>query len=866
MEPRDYVHVIACAGSGKTSMLVRTVEGLIVQGMDPGRVRVFSYTHAAENEVRERLRAAGVPEGVRVTTLHGFAGMAANAIRETGIELPHEFGASRSTVITDVVRAAETELEAAAALQHVADCDFFCVDEAQDNDDGKHGLCRTLLELSPDLGAMVVGDPNQSIFGFTGAAPLGFENFFDFSSRPVGTVRMVANYRCPLGVIVAANAVLRRIGCMRALNIRSAALDELSDSARQGALDRAISEGLYAPMEAGRAPCGGVCAGCAVCDAATRATRPRVTSHRSVRAEVAWVVGQIRELVASGVAPRQIAVLHRTNGGLMPYFTLVSSYGINAVIAGEADLGGEDHVSLRTVHSSKGAEFDHVFMIGVSDAYFPLILSHELVGDWVGRELEELRLLYVGMTRARRALSISFISTRDSKLTRFLGHEQLETCLHSLTRACMPCPDEDPDDTLPQDEVPSVINLRMDKLVGDVGEETFSAWAASPQPSEADVTLCDALAGVRVTQLFEATDPLRHPACIERLNGVPFHARFVQSLVTTCLCLVRGVAPKLGRDVVAQLLAASVSAPSMRALQTADGPTLRGIMQRPDVLVAVAAQHRRRLPGGAPPAVEGLHRPPRALLEALGEYSEAAVAVFCDATGRSEADLGSPFAYSYVTTWLRALWALRGEASLDDLCRRTDHWDKASIVPRVAREVRTARRMLVGLHTSPPSLDDPLRLTIAVMQPVAASRSDMLHRLAACGDGSFDPVGNYWADPDARALVSDVIEQCSRLGALTRQLALEVHAPALRELPGTPPVCIHGECDLVLGGDSAVAISAGPTVGSEAWARLVGYAGLRPGIKRVVFYDVFQRTLHSIDLTGWTGTEEFIKALCAANS
>jgi hypothetical protein len=58
---------------------------------------------------------------------------------------------------------------------------------------------------------------------------------------------------------------------------------------------------------------------------------------------------------------------------------------------------------------------------GQATPTFLLILQDEVVTDCVARELEELRLLYVAMTRARRTLKLTFVSSRDSKLTRFIG-------------------------------------------------------------------------------------------------------------------------------------------------------------------------------------------------------------------------------------------------------------------------------------------------------------------------------------------------------------------------------------------------------------------------------------------------------------
>ena len=69
---------------------------------------------------------------------------------------------------------------------------------------------------------------------------------------------------------------------------------------------------------------------------------------------------------------------------------------------------GQDAVQLMTVHSSKGLEFDCVFITGLEDGIFP----HEnSMSDRDGLE-EERRLMYVAITRARKRLYLSHSQTR----------------------------------------------------------------------------------------------------------------------------------------------------------------------------------------------------------------------------------------------------------------------------------------------------------------------------------------------------------------------------------------------------------------------------------------------------------------------
>lgn len=66
-------------------------------------------------------------------------------------------------------------------------------------------------------------------------------------------------------------------------------------------------------------------------------------------------------------------------------------------------------VSLMTVHSSKGLEFDHVFLVGLEENLFP---SAQSISDGRERLEEERRLFYVAITRARKNLHILYAIER----------------------------------------------------------------------------------------------------------------------------------------------------------------------------------------------------------------------------------------------------------------------------------------------------------------------------------------------------------------------------------------------------------------------------------------------------------------------
>jgi DNA helicase-2/ATP-dependent DNA helicase PcrA len=80
-----------------------------------------------------------------------------------------------------------------------------------------------------------------------------------------------------------------------------------------------------------------------------------------------------------------------------------------ALEAGESQgEAWEDCVQLMTLHSAKGLEFSLVFLVGLEDGLFPSQKSL----DEPGRLEEERRLAYVGVTRARETLILSYAESR----------------------------------------------------------------------------------------------------------------------------------------------------------------------------------------------------------------------------------------------------------------------------------------------------------------------------------------------------------------------------------------------------------------------------------------------------------------------
>jgi len=88
---------------------------------------------------------------------------------------------------------------------------------------------------------------------------------------------------------------------------------------------------------------------------------------------------------------------------------LVAFLSYAALEAGEGQAqAGEDGVQLMTLHSAKGLEFALVFLVGLEEGLFPSARSVEEAGKLE----EERRLAYVGITRARQKLVLTYAESR----------------------------------------------------------------------------------------------------------------------------------------------------------------------------------------------------------------------------------------------------------------------------------------------------------------------------------------------------------------------------------------------------------------------------------------------------------------------
>ncbi len=330
----------------------------------------------------------------------------------------------------------------------------FVVDEYQD----VNRLQQALLELwLGDRGDLcVVGDPAQTIYSFTGASP---RHLLGFRSRhpDARTVELVRNYRSTPQVVALANLVLRGPGGARrsgAVELQAQRTDGpspelvLADNDPDEAAS--IATRIQALLAGGHPPSeiailfrtNGQSEGFE--SALAEKGIPylvrggeRFFSRKEVRDAVVLMrgaarsddgevplpdltrdvllgAGWSREAPARGGAARErweslaaLAALaddvHATDEqARMPAFVREVDERIAAQHAPTVQ-----GVTLASFHAAKGLEWDTVFLVGCSDGLLPITMA-----DTPEAIEEERRLLYVGVTRARERLTLSYAGAR----------------------------------------------------------------------------------------------------------------------------------------------------------------------------------------------------------------------------------------------------------------------------------------------------------------------------------------------------------------------------------------------------------------------------------------------------------------------
>ena len=366
------------------------------------------------------------------------------------------------------------ETDPAAAETVRARYTWFSVDEYQDTNPLQQRLLELWLGDRDDL--CVVGDEDQTIYSFAGATS-AFLTGFAARFPAARSVILDRNYRSSPQILALANRLLAAEG--RHKRLVSTRPDGPSPTFRRCADDRAELRLLVATIrrlvEEGTPPAEiailvRVNAQVPPIEAAlTQAGIPfRVRGQRFFeRPEVRESIRVLRRLPSSTRGPQLVEAFEarlRQDLGFEPdgdtagretrertaslalllemareavgtEHPAAATPGLDAAALVEAfearaaaeAAGSADGVNLLTLHRAKGLEWDAVFLPGLEEGTLPIRQAAEDEEALA----EERRLLYVGLTRARRHLALSWAEQRAGAGDRF-SHRRPSRFLHAL--------------------------------------------------------------------------------------------------------------------------------------------------------------------------------------------------------------------------------------------------------------------------------------------------------------------------------------------------------------------------------------------------------------------------------------------------
>ena len=335
---------------------------------------------------------------------------------------------------TDLLRAHPDILQQVRARYR-----WFSVDEFQDTNPAQFELLRLWLGDRQDI--CVVGDPQQTIYSFTGATDR-FLTRFSRWYESARTVDLTSNYRSSPQILALANRLIPAESGLTAVGPAgpSPRIEEFPDGdAELAAIRQALrswhDEGVafqemavlvrlnedIPPIES----------------ELTRAGVPFVVrgtaffQRREIRAAVRSLAGvpqdadpieSVDDLLADqfGYDPDDdpdtpaARDRHAALGTLRALVVASADQGLPAVIADLEQRAAAERthsdagVTLATLHGAKGLEWDAVVLPGLEQGKLPVKQAQKSAD----RVAEERRLLYVGITRARRHLLLTRASRR----------------------------------------------------------------------------------------------------------------------------------------------------------------------------------------------------------------------------------------------------------------------------------------------------------------------------------------------------------------------------------------------------------------------------------------------------------------------
>lgn len=336
---------------------------------------------------------------------------------------------------------------------------YLLVDEFQDINSSQYMFIR-LLTYGNGEGLFVIGDPDQAIYGFRGSDPK-FINMLSRDYSGIETFMLSKSFRCSGTILRAAGQVLDRADYLHGISdgVKIKVSSSQSDAAeadwiaseieslvggvRSFSMDSGISDGHGSGL--GFSDFAVLCRASFMIEPVIAALQNHgipyqvvddepfymKEPYQSVIAEIKRIYTVLKkggtepgsaaaELIDEGHNPLSV-MLHLLRQDhrdfdeqkLTGYFGRITGYDeflrMVSLRGGADDYRPEtEAVPVITIHSSKGLEFNTVFIPGCEDGIIPFTLYGKSEADME----EEKRIFYVGITRAKERLYLSHASKR----------------------------------------------------------------------------------------------------------------------------------------------------------------------------------------------------------------------------------------------------------------------------------------------------------------------------------------------------------------------------------------------------------------------------------------------------------------------
>lgn len=242
---------------------------------------------------------------------------------------------------------------------------YFLIDEFQDINELQYEIIK--LMIYPDNNLFIVGDDDQSIYGFRGSRPelmLGFKNEF----KNAKTVLLNINYRSSQTIVDAS---------LKLIENNEKRYRKIFKAARR--LGRAV----------------------------------RIEGFSNESEMLEKLCYELKLMYNANIKYSDSAVLYRVNKNAVMLIKYLNKYNISF----SQNMRAEDRLNLMTFHASKGLEFEQVYIIFASEGICPWKTA--VNNDEIS---EERRMFYVAMTRAKSQLHIFYtkkLYNAKVKISRF---------------------------------------------------------------------------------------------------------------------------------------------------------------------------------------------------------------------------------------------------------------------------------------------------------------------------------------------------------------------------------------------------------------------------------------------------------------